>query len=271
VKDPKFDDSIPTIDTPPRPEDPRRAARLAKDAARKRIARAVANPTPVADFWLKNEREFALHDPDQWQALAIRDREVADTETELQAAMNAFDRGLPIRDFIDVNPDQVYEEIKADVRKHGQLSYQTIEATPGGSEGYQDFRSSKYDGSPESAYRCYGLRLCLDSDVLGDARDLLIVYALSTKGSNLNNTVVEDAIKHFGSFTHYSEQVHKLLFEKAKQTAKNAGLSSEQAIASRQGDPVEMTQQQLEAIRYRRWAEIAHGKGGIYEGLKGGN
>jgi hypothetical protein len=264
MKDPKFGDSIPTIDNPPGQLD-RKAVLRAKDAARKRIARAVAAPSPVPAFWLKSEREFALADPDQWQALAIRDCEVTDTEAELSAAMNAFDRGLPIREFIDVNLDQVYQEIKADVALNGCLNWREVEAMRDSTEGYVDFRQTKCDGSPVGFYRCYGLRTVLDSDTLGDARDLLIVYALTTKDPNLNETVVEDAIKHFGSFTHYSEQVCKLLH------ANTAGveLSAEQAIQSRQGIAVEKTQQQMQAEQYARWINRAHGPGGIYE--KGGN
>jgi hypothetical protein len=229
-----------------------------QDAARKRIERAVSKPSPVSEFWLKNEKEFALADEPRWAELFEKNLDLEATKIELDVAMDAFDRGQPISEVADVLPDQTYSEIVQTCRKDGQLSYQTIEAAPVSSEGYRDFRSAKFDGSAESAYRNFGMRLCLTWELERDARNFLIVYAADSKDPGLNPEIIQAAINTFDNGVgRYSDRARDSIWPKA------APAKAESYIPTQ--SPHESPNQQ-EARRYKTWAEAAHGKGGIFEG-----
>jgi hypothetical protein len=122
-----------------------------------------------------------------------------DTEDEAMYVQGCVYNHRPVSDATYADPEIVYLEIKKDVSEHGTLAYHQIEAMyrKQNYDGRKSaFRSSKYDGTKESAYRCYGVRLCLDYETEGKARNTYIVWGLRNP-MDVNQETLKQGIAEF--------------------------------------------------------------------------
>jgi hypothetical protein len=98
-------------------------------------------------------------------------------------------------------PDLSYREIKAVTDKNGTANYRQIEAASIKGEPLDEI--SGY-------YRRYGFRLRIQSDVLQQVRESLVLYALRSRDVSLDWNVVGEAISDCVSFKGFSANAAEL-------------------------------------------------------------
>lgn len=114
-------------------------------------------------------------------------------------------------------PDLCFRDIKADIAANGTLNYQAVEAMRDGeADDCRPAFGARFDGTLESAYRFFGFRLRIGSDVLQRIREALVIYALTSKDTTLDAATVEEAIADcsaYSGFSPHKDQLGKLIRE----------------------------------------------------------
>lgn len=213
-------------------------ASVARRERRRKIAEEAAakayGEERIEDFWVRQSRHLLKGDPALYASLEARHEVIVDLETELveiergvgtyswphtlgkkRAETLSADTLDPENVFPD--PCVLFRDIKRDVLENGVLNYREIETMR--SADAEDFRptfDSKFDGSPEDAYRRFGFKSKLESEHLTRIREALVIYALTCKEPNLDQHAVEEAIADCSAhnlFTSHGGWVRELIRE----------------------------------------------------------
>jgi hypothetical protein len=170
----------------------------------------------ISALWQKNEEKLLKENPLLRLQIAARHKEVEELESEIEEIAEGVKNGLRAETRTAVTadskeifamPDVSYAEIKADAAKNGVGNYRGIEA-------------ASIKGEPLDAvsryYEKYGFRLRIQSGVLQQARESLVLYALRNRDASLDWNVVEEAINDctaYRGFSSHADELRELIQE----------------------------------------------------------
>jgi hypothetical protein len=155
-------------------------------------------------LWQKNEEKLQKDNAVLHLQIVARHKEVEELEAEADEIRKGVEGGLraetvsaltPDPKNVMPMPDDSYRDIKAHVLMNGLANYRQIEAASIKGEPLDEI--SDY-------YRRYGFRLRIESETLQTAREMLIFYALRSKDSNLDWTIVNEAIDQHLAYSGFS-------------------------------------------------------------------
>ncbi len=190
-----------------------------------------ADGESISELWQRNSKRLE-DDPKLHESLQARHDEV----TGLEAEVIEVEKGIGIyewpyilgkkraetisADTLDPencfpDPCLSFRDIKADISTNGTLNYRVVEAMrDGDAEDFRPAFGAKFDGKLESAYRFFGFRLRIGSDVLQRISEALVIYALTSKDTTLDAATVEEAITDcatHGSFSSHADWLKELI------------------------------------------------------------
>jgi hypothetical protein len=164
----------------------------------------------ISVLWQKNEEKLLKENPVLRLQIVARHKEVEELEAEADEIRKGVERGLRAETVSALTsdpqnvmpmPDDSYRDIKAQVLQNGTANYRAIEAASIKGEPLDDV--SQY-------YKRYGFRLRIQSDVLQQARESLVLYALRSRDVSLDWNVVGEAISDCVSFKGFSANAAEL-------------------------------------------------------------
>jgi hypothetical protein len=166
--------------------------------------------------WTDNDKQLLVSDPTLHGQLLQRHRAVEELEAEAADIEKGIEQGRRAETLSALTsdpqnvmpmPDDSYRDIKAHALTNGTANYRQIEAAAINGRQGDDL---------EQHYVRYGLRLRIQSDVLQQARESLVLYALRSRDASLDWNVVGEAIRDCTAcrgFSSHATELRKLLQE----------------------------------------------------------
>jgi hypothetical protein len=170
----------------------------------------------ISALWQKNEEKLQKENPVLHLQIVARHKEVEELEAEADEIRKGVERGLraETRSALTSDPSKIFpmpdlsfRDLRAHALMNGTANYRAIEA-------------DAIKGNPldeiSDYYRRYGFRLRIQSDTLQTAREMLILYAVRSKDSNIDWTIVNEAIDQhlaYSGFSPNSDELKRLIQE----------------------------------------------------------
>jgi hypothetical protein len=186
-----------------------RKRRLGRERTRKHRQknRVEEPPESFQEFftlWQKNEEKLQKENPVLRLQIVARHKEVEELEAEADEIRKGVGGGLRAETLSALTqdpskifpmPDLSFRDLRAHAMTNGTANYRAIEAASIKGEPLDDF---------EQYYVRYGFRLRIESETLQTAREMLILYAVRSKDSNLDWMIVNEAIDQHLAYSGFS-------------------------------------------------------------------
>jgi hypothetical protein len=168
----------------------------------------------ISEAWVRNDVWLLKQNPDLHARLLARHDEVMCLEVEAEEVAKGVRDGrraetlsalTPDPENVMPMPDNSFRDIKKDSVGYGVANYQAIEAASIKGEPLDEI--SDY-------YKRFGFRLRLSHETLQNARENLVLYALRSKDTSLDATLVGEAIDDCAAYRGFSpshEQLQRLI------------------------------------------------------------